>query len=72
MDFISETFPRPPISKTKVPLGFRACWTPQKKASRVDSGRRIQCMAALEKTLSYLEVWDAPFSTRDVALRTIK
>jgi hypothetical protein len=40
---ISVTFPMPPISKTKVPVGLRADLMPVKKSLRVDSGRRIHC-----------------------------
>lgn len=48
---ISATLPRPPISKTNVPLGERSEWMARKKGIRVSDGRRIQCMAALEKIL---------------------
>ena len=47
----SETFPAPPISKTKIPPGWRAFETARRTERRVLWSRRIQCRAALEKTL---------------------
>lgn len=44
---------------------------PRKKDSRVEEGRRIQCMAALEKTLSKDEFWSEGLEESCVASRTI-
>lgn len=59
MERISEQFPMPPISKTNVPDGLSALRTPVKNGARREGGRRIQCMAALEKTLSKLAFWSS-------------
>ena len=67
---ISQTFPRPPISKTKVPPGARASRTERKNSVRFSCGFRIQCSAALEKTLVKRPLLNAEESSSSVASRT--